>query len=340
MVLTERQTKILKIIIDEYTALAVPIGSKEIINKHLKNLSSATVRNDMAKLEEMGYLMKTHTSSGRIPSKKGYEFYEQHILKPSISNDIKNKLRLIFNQRNNSIDTVIDQSVSIINEIVKLPSVITTIQKNETLKRIDLIQIDQHSAIVILVTSSGAINKININFDNDVQLEDIAICIRVFNDRLVDTPIENIKDVVDSIKKIIKSKVHQYEFVMQELIEKIFDFNTNPVKNSIHGTKYIVSQPEFRDMEKLKSVLDMLENNNIWKQIAYNQSKTGRTSITFGSDIGNDGLSIASTSIEGNDKLHQISIVGPTRMNYSQIKGLLDFIKEEIENVYKKKENK
>ncbi len=334
MKLTERQTEILKIIIDCYTFSAQPVSSKEIVNKYMTDLSSATIRNEMAALEKLGMLEKTHTSSGRVPSIKGYKFYEENILKPHVSSQIKNQLSKVFVDRNQSIDTVIDQSVSIMNEILKLPSVVTTFNSEDLLKRFDLIQLSNDTAMIILVTSNGMINKNTIRFDHPEQLEDISICIRVFNDRLVDTPLSKIQPKLNSIKEIIRSKVHEYEFCIQQIIKKIFQFNQMDIpKTNVYGTKWLTTQPEFKNVEKLKQILTMLEDTNVWKHISYNQQNTGTTSITFGDEIGNNNISVASTMINLNNQKHQLSVVGPTRMNYAEVKGILNFIKNEIEKI-------
>jgi heat-inducible transcriptional repressor len=232
-----RQQDILRIIVEEYAYTTLPISSKEIISKYMPDLSSATIRNEMAYLEKIGLLEKTHTSSGRIPSIDGYKYYESNILKPKLSANIKHKLEKIFAQRDVSIDGVIDQSVSIINESLKLPSVVTTEQNNELLKRFDLIQIDSHTALILLVTSSGAVNKTTIHLNDNKQLDDISICIRIFNDRLVDTAIKDVSQKIGSIKEIIRSAVHEYEFCIRQIIEKIFDFNKMPPETKVHGMK-------------------------------------------------------------------------------------------------------
>jgi heat-inducible transcriptional repressor len=237
MNISVRQESVLRIIVEEYAYTTEPISSKEIIHKYMPDLSSATIRNEMAHLEKLGLLEKTHTSSGRIPSIKGYKYYESHILKPKISTNIKHKLEKIFAQRDISIDSVIDQSVSIINESLKLPSVTTTEKSNELLKRFDLIQIDQNTALILLVTSSGTINKNTIHLNDNKQLDDISICVRIFNDRLIDTAIKDVPKKIDSIREIIRSAVHEYEFCIRQIIEKIFDFNKMPPETKVHGAK-------------------------------------------------------------------------------------------------------
>lgn len=330
MKLTPRQTKLLEAIVDEYTYAAEPISSKEIIKKYMPEVSSATIRNEMVHLEKLNLLEKTHTSSGRIPSVDGYKYYEENILKPKLSTNILNRLKKVFAQRDVSIDSVINQSVSIINESLKLPSVVISSQANELLKRFDLIQIDTKTALVLIVTSSGTINKTTLRLDNPKHLEDISTCVRIFNDRLVNTAIKDIDKKITAIKEIIRSRVHEYEYCIQQIIEKIFTFNKSVTNQNVSGTKWLTAYPEFQNIKKLEKALQLLEDTNVWKHISFNQQKTGKTLITFGKEFGANDLVVASTSINAN---HQLSIVGPTRMNYAEVKGLLDFIKNEVENI-------
>ena len=140
--LTPRQTKLLKIIVEQYINYATPVSSKEIIERYFKDLSSATIRNEMVVLENAGFITKTHTSSGRVPTDAGYKLYQESILSPSLSSNIKVRLEKIFAKRLSSIESIIEESVSIINETLKLPSIITIKNINETLKRIDLIPLN------------------------------------------------------------------------------------------------------------------------------------------------------------------------------------------------------
>lgn len=332
--ITERQKKLLKIIVEEYINNATPISSKEIIEKFFTNLSSATIRNEMAVLEKAKLIEKTHVSSGRIPSRLGYEYYRNNILQPNLGANLKQKLAKIFAKRLTSIEAIINESMSVINETLKLPSIVTTSEIKETLKRIDLIPIHNNLAIIIVVTSSGNVTKNTITFNEGKILEDISTCVRIFNDRLVDTSIEELPAKLVSIEPIIKESVENYEFIMQEMIQKIFDVKYQ-YHTEVHGTKYLTTQPEFKDIKKLNEVLDLLDKTTIWQQIAYTQSKTGKTTLIAGGEkLGAKDLAIASVNVKGGNNSHQISVVGPNRMNYAKVQGILDFLKEEIEKKY------
>ena len=330
MKLTKRQVQLLKIVIDEYTYSAQPVPSKLIANKYMKEYSPQTIRNELNLLENYGLLEKTHTSSGRIPSIEGYKYYEMNILKPYLSDDIKTQLKIILERRDLSIDTIIDESAALIESILKLPTVVQTADATVQLKCFDLVPISSEQVLILLITSDSEIIKNTIQIKDHKQLEDVTICIRIFNDRLVDTPISEISNKLKVIKEIIRKSVHQYEFVMQQIISKIFEFNSIPKRKNVYGINNLVAQPEFQNPEKLKYVLSLLDNSSVWKQIAYTNEITGKSKITFVSDVDNKDIAVASTSIKTSNTTKQISVVGPTRMDYAKVKGLLNFIKEEL----------
>lgn len=335
MEITNRQKELLKYIIDEYISTPVPVGSKLIIQKYMKNLSAATIRNEMAVLEEKGFLDKNHTSSGRIPSNKAYKFYDKEFNEKTIDKNLKFKLKTIFENRKNSIDLIIDESCKVINEVFKLPLITIDSNKNTKLKRFDLIEISENSALMIVILSNGELSKNVIEIKNKHILKDLSICVRIFNDRLVDCEINEIQTRLKIIEKIVREKVQSYEFILQEVIERIFNFK-NKITTHIVGSSSLINLPEFNDHNKLKEVLTMLENVSVWEQIMIKQENGSTTSITFGDEFGHDDLLFASTDIGHENNSTKLVMVAPTRIDYSKIKWLLDFIKEEFKKVWNK----
>lgn len=326
--LTSRQKNILKIIVEKYIATATPVSSLEVKKEHFKTLSSPTIRNDMQFLEEVGLLEKTHTSSGRVPSSEGYKYYQEKMLTPQIDKILKQKLIRLFAQRSLSIDTIIDRSVSLINESLKLPSVITTETEDETLRLFEAVKIDNNRVSIILVTSSGSVTNTNIDVESQYQINDISTCVRIFNDRLVGTTIKDIPDKIETIKELIRSQVHEFEFILQKFIKKIVLQRQNKVQLTVKGAKLLPSLPECSDPQKLAQFLESFENSSIWSIIAQKQRKTGKTLISFGKEYGLNNMSIASTSINTNGVKRNLTIVGPTRMDYSNAAGALELIKK------------
>ncbi|WP_031489213.1 heat-inducible transcriptional repressor HrcA [Ureaplasma canigenitalium] len=333
--LSARQLAILNAIVNEYTETATPISSLLLVQKYFTNLSTATIRNEMAFLEKMNLIEKPHTSAGRVPSILGYQIYNLQKLSVPIEISVKERLTRILHDRRKSIDEIINLSLQLINETTSLPAVITEDGSNELLKRIDLIQTGPLSALIIIVSSSNRVIQHLITLDPKIKFNDLVTCINVLDERLIDTPLKEVIKKLDLIKDLIKNKIYQYEYFMSEIVNKIFSYYEER-KNNVQtvGVKYLVKHNEFRDQDKLTELLNLLENTSIWEQIALEKKLTGKTTITYGSEIGSENLAIASTTIKLPTINKQIAIVGPTRMNYSKIKALLDFLKKEIEIIF------
>ena len=333
--LTDRQTKILEIIINEYTKHSEPIGSKYIAEKFLTDFSPQTIRNEMAYLEKHGFLEKTHTSSGRIPSVKAFEYYEKNLNQNfALDVNIQNKLNEVFQKRAEDIDLIIDESLDIINEITNLPSVSNSIlRKNELISKISAIQLDDYNGLIILVTSSGNITKSNFNIKNQQQFNDVEVCIDIFNQHLVKTPLGEIQNSILKIQEIIRKNVHEYEFITREIFMRLFSLARTSNKQRIVGISSIFQHPEFQDPQKIAQVIKMIEKGNIWRQIHFDNEQKNAT-ININKSIPESPLAIASTEININHSVHQISVIGPDKMNYAPIKAILNFLKKQLEETF------
>lgn len=338
--LTPRQAQILKAIINEYIAYAIPVGSKLLTKKYFKNLSGGTLRNEMAALEKKGFLKKNHISSGRVPSQIGYQYYVKVLNVSNTTNDLKTRLRSVILQQHKTIDEVIELGVKFINEIINLPVVLTNFSSDEVLKKIDLIILDKSFALFLLVSASGKVFKKTISYANQRQFEDIVICVRIFNDRIIDTRFSEINNQLEVLKEIIRTKVHEYQYVIDEILFKLFDLDQIEANKKIYGIQYLAKQPEFANQEKLTKILNLLEDTSVWQQMAFINQTNQRTNIVFGDQLGFKEISVASTLINTTSEAkHQLAIVGPTRMDYQKIKALLTTLKEEIEKYDKKIHN-
>ena len=333
--LTKRQEQILKCIVEEYADFAQPVSSHLLNDKFFVDLSSATIRNEMSVLEKNGLINKSYSSSGRTPTIKGYEYYNNFLSSNDIPENFRIQINDLLSQRNLSIDDVVNKSVDIISNSTNLLSVSKHIYNQDKLRKIDLISINEKQAIFIIVTSSGNVTKKDIFLDDSSSIDDLSVCVNVFNDRLIDTPINLVIEKIDSIKELIKTKVKSYEYIIHEIVEKIFN-EINWTNIHIGSTEQMLSQPEFNDINKLRQLIILLRDVSIWKQIGYHKQLTGKTSISFADNvIGMEDVSIASTNINLKNSCHEISIIGPNRITNSKAKTLLEFLKKEIERNYK-----
>ena len=182
--LTQRQIDIFKAIVDEFTRTAEPVGSKTLMSLLDFHCSSATIRNEMAVLEDVGLLEKTHTSSGRIPSRKGYRFYVEHLMEKELDNEVKHSLQQVFNERHYSMDEIVRKSCDILSQMTHLTSVVLGPEsKYQTLQHIQLVPISSRSAVAIFITDHGHTENKTFHFDTDVSVKDLKTCTDLLNDK-------------------------------------------------------------------------------------------------------------------------------------------------------------
>ncbi len=273
---------------------------------------------------------------GAFPTNKGYNYYTSHLLKSSLNNNIKLKLQKIFNNRSLAIDDIFNQAADVLTDILDLTSIVSNSSDDSVLlKKIDLIPINDNMATVIVVDSNGNVLNKMINLDHNIVLQDLEICINIFNDRLLETPIIQIIDKIKSIMPIIQDQVQNYELLMQTFINSIFNFKTQN-NLSYHGRNNIVQNPEFSDHHKMLKLLTFLENTSIWKQIAAQSINSDKIKIINGSEVGNNDVSIIANNYNLLGKKIQLAIVGPKRMEYKKIISFLDYISEEVKHINSK----
>ena len=211
--LTSRQEKILQLIVDEYVKSVNPVGSKLICDE--LNCSSATVRNDMSILEDLGYLEKTHVSSGRIPSEMGYRYYVDNLMEPKKMNgDDLLKLQLIFNNNKLDMPDVIKKSLAIISELTDYTSVVLGSKSNENkLQKVEVLPLVDSKLLAIIVTDKGHVEHKNISISG-VCIEEVQKTVELINKLLIGTPIDEINKKLEfEVKPIINQYVMQHEII-------------------------------------------------------------------------------------------------------------------------------
>ena len=264
--LTARQNSILKLIIEKYIKEAKPIGSK-VISKALK-CSSATVRNEMAALENAGLLEKTHTSSGRVPSEAGYRYYVDNLmeLKKMNAEDML-KLQIVFRNQQLALSDVITKSLQVISDITNYTTVVLGSTSHENLlKQIEVVPIDDASMIVIIVTDKGHVEHKSIKLQ-DVSLDEVKKTVGLINNLITGTPIDEVSKKLEyEIKPIIGKYVKQHEQLYNAFYHVFNDFTNQEV--NVVGRHKILEQPEFStNIEKIKNIYNKLEDKEVLQRI-------------------------------------------------------------------------
>ncbi|PPE05220.1 heat-inducible transcriptional repressor HrcA [Williamsoniiplasma lucivorax] len=330
--LTKRQQAILKVIVQEFIRTVQPVGSKTIMELLDFNVSSATIRNESAILEDLGLLEKQHTSSGRAPSTQGYRYYVDFLLNKTSNDDLKYHLKKLINLRNDNIEDVIDQATEIISEMTKLTAIISTKENknNVLLKKIDLIPLSDENASVLFILSNGSVEKKVFNLKN-ISLSDLAISIKLFSDNLIDKKITEIAQITKTLKDELKISVKNYEFIFQSFLGAILQGGQET--KEMHGIKYMLENPEFHDTVKLKSIIEIMEKMSPfdWYDVRYGAHRSmNKIVMSIGREYGDniDDVAMLGAEFEMNGKSTAITLVGPKRMDYEQAIQLIEWLIE------------
>ena len=329
--LSERQKEILKLIVMSYIKLAHPVPSSFICEK--LDCSSATVRNEMAVLEDKGYLEKTHTSSGRVPSEKGYRYYVDHLMdKETINEEEAYKLQTIFSNQQLELSDVIEKSLQIVSDMTLYTSIILDEKSHDNnLKEISVVPISNTEMVVLIVTDKGYVEHKDLRLNN-VSLDDIKKTVKLINDLVVGTPIDEVSSKLEfEIKPIIGKYVKQHEMLYNAFYD-VFQDMSNPTNNiNVVGKNNIFKHKEFNAIDKVQDIFEKLDDRDTMLSIK-EQDNNNDINIYIGHETNlDDDVTVIKTSYKTNKDNGTIAIVGPKRMEYSRVVNLLDYIKKQIE---------
>ena len=337
--LTQRMVDILKAIVDEFVATAEPVGSKTLVDKYKLPYSSATIRNDMAMLEELGYLEKPHTSAGRIPSNKGYQYYCEHLLRRDLDDEVKYALASIFDHKSINIDEAIKASCKIVSDMTNLATgMLGPDAKTQTLEHIKVFQIDAKTAVCVFITNTGYTENKTFNFHDEVSIEDIETCTSILNDRLRDTKICDLPDKLESLRPILTKSVQRFEMLYDAFAGAFVKFASETLY--FDGKTNMMYQPEYADVEKLRELTKFFDDSKLFRQLVEHetQEKNVVAVTPKGTElVWKDDLAIVSSEIKISNNPNEnarLMVVGPRRMEYSRVVNLLDFICKEIEDMF------
>ncbi len=334
--LDDRKRRILQAIIEEYIGTAEPVSSASILKNYDINLSSATIRNEMSDLEQIGYLEKPHTSAGRVPSAKGYRFYVDELLKEdNLSYDEISYIRQRLQTKVDAIEDLTKIASNTISEITHYTSIATG-PKTDTHIIIDIkfVLLGSRVLMAVILTDTGLIKESIIKFDSDITQLQVENLNYIFNAKLrgkslsqIDLPMEEfinsemnyelkiIKPIITEMNKVIRQSTDIY----LEGKDKVFDF------------------PEFNDVDIAKNLLKILDT----KELVYNILMNGgvqRVNVYIGNENEYDELKnlsiVTIKNICDNKDLGTIGIIGPTRMDYSKVISVMKYIKQLLNEKY------
>ena len=331
--LIDRQVLILQSIVENFITTNQPVGSKQIAQNI--DFSSATIRNDMSKLEKEGLIKKTHISSGRVPSEKGYRYYVDYIKKDyELSNSENEKLKQLSGDDIVSENNYLEKNAIVLSDLTDCTAVILAPTKTDRrINKIEVILLSSRSILVILVTNIGEVFQQNYKLDADFTAEDIAEINKLLQSYFYDVDMTTAHVMIHGeLEKYLKNKVNNYDMIVVALNRLL----QNKIKKTVAlGGKYnLLIQPDIDNVEKLKEVVSLLEDDKI-VELLDNNEVTDKPSIKIGTELklGNiDDLSLVSSSYNTSKGQGVIAVFGPKRMDYSKIMTLIACVRDNLNN--------
>ncbi|MGM9971274.1 MAG: heat-inducible transcriptional repressor HrcA [Anaeroplasmataceae bacterium] len=335
--LTDRQKLILKAIIEEYIATNEPVGSKGLTDKPYLNYSSATLRYDMQYLEESGYLEKTHTSSGRIPSQIGYKYYVEHLI--TRDDDLLSELKEfdeILMDRELSLEDALKKVVDLLSDKTGYMAVVNGSAANYALvKKLEIVPLGKNEALMLVVTSNGVVESQVIQIPEYVNTDDLLKLIDMFDNAMYDHPVYEIRNVLskEASKPRIRKMVDFRDDILNFIIKCFSRFQNSDYYTS--GLSKIFNQPEFHEHQKMQKFIDVVDQGVLSSLL--NEFSLGLT-IRMGIDNANHALKdcaiISIPYIINDDAYGTLAVIGPVRMNYKRVIPTLEYVAKSMSKLY------
>lgn len=330
--LNDRKKRILQVIIEEYINTAEPVSSGVIVDKYDLNCSSATVRNDMADLEQLGYIEKTHTSSGRIPSAKGYRFYVDELLNDEkISLDEIQYIKSQLETKVNEIEELTRITSNTLSEMTHYTTVaIGPNSLNNTIVDVKFVLLGTRLLMAIILTDNGAVKETIIKYDEDIKPSQVDGLNYIFNNKLRGKPLEKIDKPMEEY--ILNTMSDQVD-VIKPIINQINKSIDETSKIYLEGTNNVFDFPEFKKIDAARNFLSILDTKEEMLEVL-NSGLAKDINVYIGEENDKEELKDLSIitfkhTVQGKD-LGTIGIIGPKRMDYSKVISIMKYISKKL----------
>ncbi len=334
--LSDRKKLILKSIVEAHIKLGEPVGSKYLMQEAKIQYSSATIRNEMAELEELGYLEQPHTSSGRIPSELGYRFYVDTLVNQyDMTKREATELENLLNVKKTEIDKILDKATKVASAITNYTALSLRPRPSSiTIRRYETVYLDNSSFIIVMVASlQDTVKTKNIKLNFSVSPEIITKLSRVLNDNLAGASIEQIN--VPVMMKM-EGELSECPELISIVVKNIYEtMNELGSEIKFEGVNRLLQYPEYSNLDKLQKMISTIEEkNDIIKAVSAIDQSDDDTKIFIGSEnmvkIMDDSTLIYKNLKLNGKTIGAIGIIGPCRMDYSKVLATIDKLSYEI----------
>ena len=333
--LSERQQSILRCVIGEYITLATPVGSRAISRQHHLPLSPATIRNVMADLEDLGYLIHPHPSAGRMPTDKGYRFYVNELMQ--IENLSESERRAIGRTLEKTADPeeLFKEASRILGKISHQLSLVTSPHiSSAALDRLELINLSSTKIAVILSIHSGIVKTIIMEVSSEVRREKLDELTGILNERLSGLTLHQIRETFATRVKDVRDEETGIIRLLMMSTNRLFDDSWTWSHVHIGGTPDVMHQPEFGNLQNFRSFIRLVDDEEVLTHVLVKRnSKPGEITVKIGDEHNDEKLKDYSTVTSVyhlGDAVGTVGVIGPKRMSYSKMIPLVDHMARTI----------
>lgn len=336
--ISERKHELLISAVESYIENASPITSEKVQKTLFKNLSSATLRNELSTLEEMGFLKQLHTSSGRIPTTKAYRYYVNNLIKnKEFDVDVINEIKDKFVMRSAFLSDILTDIAKSINQITNFPTYVRIKSYQDlTVQGINIIPLITGQGLILFQTSAGIINN-TIELSSDVTEDICKDASKYLTTNLYNKTITDIIENIDYYNELFKKQISFYQELFVAVTGILKQFAEEKASKLVNtNTTKLLSEPEYKDINEAKKFLKLIENEKEIKEIIENIDDNSSSDVVF--TIGEENLnekysdySIINTNYHiGSGVVASVSVLGPERMDYAKIASALKYISDEL----------
>ena len=340
MELTERKKKILRAVVESYIRTAEPVGSKAILDLTELKVSSATIRNELSDLTEMGYLEQPHTSAGRVPSPKGYRLYVNELMEEQrLSLEETKQINDALHLKMQELDKVIDQAGRMVSQLTNYPAfAVAGGRRRTTIQRYDLIMVDVNSFSVVVMTDSNVVKNKLIRLPTDLSQPQLQMLTTLLNASFVGKSLEELTpELMRVAEHAAGSAYGLISLVVSFAMDVLDSLEHSPVYTA--GTSHILDHPEYRDVGKAQKLMSYLtEDQSLANVLDLPALNEDNTKILIGPENVADELKDTSVVLAsydiGDGMKGVIGVVGPTRMDYAKVAAKLSYVADGLSKLF------
>ena len=342
MGMDERKSKVLHAIINDYVTTAEPVGSRTIARKYHLGVSPATIRNEMADLEELGYIEQPHTSAGRIPSDRGYRYFVDCLMETyEVTQSEQGRIRQAFERKVREIEILIQHTAKLLSETTNYASLVSGPQVREAVfQNLQLVPVGEGRALLVMVTDSGFVEDQVIELPVEITLMELQKISGVMNEKLRGKTLEQ---VGRGLLRELQSELIRYQALMDQTLAFLEEKMAAGGQERVYvgGASNILSQPEFRDISKVRKLIRALEQDKVVHDILDGPGGEHRVVISIGEEIRyremQDCSLVSATYRVGDRIIGRIGVLGPKRMEYAKVVSIVESVTQRLSEAFLRK---